>query len=382
MALVKHTIKQADGTNRETTNWYFRFEMNGKIYFGSTKTSNKQMAARIERKKYNDALEQMELGGLPVIATNEALKEYLGTQKANTEYKSVKRYVAKMLGTKGSGKNDDVIINIYGFDPTKPFHALSNADVQKLIIARRAEGNADATIILELVEMSKAIRMVGKLGYQIPTIDFKELKQENKLKPAKKKLRYLTPDEETRLFVELDPAKAKNWQVQEERLEMREFVIVLLDTGARYSEIATLEWAQVDMKEKTIDLWRSKVANESILSMTDRLYETLQRRFEKKRADQTYVFENSNKDGPRNYAPKAFNNACKRAGILNCTLKTCRKTFASWLVQAGVPLMSVSKLLGHASITTTASFYAFLAPNQASKEAAQVLNKIDKDKKS
>ena len=93
------------------------------------------------------------------------------------------------------------------------------------------------------------------------------------------------------------------------------------------------------------------------------------------------MFENSDKDGPRKYAPKAFNNACKRAGVNGVSLKTCRKTNASRLVQAGVPLLDVSKLLGHASVTTTATYYAHLAPSHASKGAVAVLNRIEGERK-
>ena len=55
------------------------------------------------------------------------------------------------------------------------------------------------------------------------------------------------------------------------------------------------------------------------------------------------------------------------------TIHTLRHTFATRLVQNGVSLAKVSKLLGHASITTT-EIYAHLAPNEASEEAMRVLN--------
>ncbi|MCI0559860.1 MAG: site-specific integrase, partial [Nitrososphaera sp.] len=57
------------------------------------------------------------------------------------------------------------------------------------------------------------------------------------------------------------------------------------------------------------------------------------------------------------------------------TIHTFRHTFASRLVQAGVSLAKVSKLLGHSSVTTT-EIYAHLAPNEVSEEAVEVLNRL------
>lgn len=153
-----------------------------------------------------------------------------------------------------------------------------------------------------------------------------------------------------------------------------------LDRGARYSEIANLKFDAIDLATKTINLWRDKVDNESRLYMTDRVYEVLSRRHGGKRASQIYVFENSDKDGPRKYAPKAFMNACERAGIEGITLHSMRRTHASRLVQAGMPIYDVSKLLGHASVTTTANHYAHLAPNQSSRAATDILNRIGESK--
>lgn len=49
----------------------------------------------------------------------------------------------------------------------------------------------------------------------------------------------------------------------------------------------------------------------------------------------------------------------KAAGV---TVHTLRHTFASWLVMAGADLLTVSRLLGHASIKITEQTYAHLSP--------------------
>ncbi len=64
-----------------------------------------------------------------------------------------------------------------------------------------------------------------------------------------------------------------------------------------------------------------------------------------------------------------FKAVLKAAGIGDFKWHDLRRTFASWLVQDGVPLDRVSKLLGHKSLTMTMRC-AHLAPNQLHEDVA------------
>ena len=262
---------------------------------------------------------------------------------------------------------------MFGFDGERLFESLTTTDVQHLVLARRSEGNSNGTILVELSTLSQSIKLNKKLGYSVPNIDFAAIKKDNQIKPAKGKLRYLSKEEETKLLEQLDPNAVMNGigfltdeDIIDARQDVYDFVITLIDTGGRYSEIAELPWDDVNLKNRTINLYRSKVENESTIHMTDRVYETLKRRSEE------------NDSGPRKYAAKAFNNACKRAGIKGITPHKLRHTHASRLVQKGVSLYTVQNLLGHASATTT-QIYAHLVPNQASHDAAKILNSLNKE---
>jgi integrase len=65
----------------------------------------------------------------------------------------------------------------------------------------------------------------------------------------------------------------------------------------------------------------------------------------------------------RNYAQRVFVPALKRAGVRLGTPYDMRHTAASWLVQLGVDLMEVQRLLGHEKYSTTLR-YAHLKPGQ------------------
>ena len=160
--------------------------------------------------------------------------------------------------------------------------------------------------------------------------------------------------------------------IKDDRRDAYDLVVLLLDTGARYTEIAQLKWKDVDLRKNEINLYRAKVKNESVLQMTKRVHQVLTRRSDEKKQKQDFIFE-ANDGSARKYAPKSFNSACRRAGIEGVTLHTLRHTFASRLAQSGMSLHEVQSLLGHASITTT-QIYAHLVPNQASSKAVSMLD--------
>ena len=162
-------------------------------------------------------------------------------------------------------------------------------------------------------------------------------------------------------------------------------VVLLLDTGARYNEIGTLKWSQIDFKTKTINLWRSKVENESVLFMTDRVHQVLQRRLnavvatqnEKCSSASQYVFEDD--DGtPKRYKNSIIRRAFDRAGLHDCSLHTLRHTHASRLVQMGMSIYEVQKVLGHNDIRTTMR-YAHLEQVDVHTRARDLINGLNND---
>ena len=81
---------------------------------------------------------------------------------------------------------------------------------------------------------------------------------------------------------------------------------------------------------------------------------------------------------PKDEAPirQAFHRTLKAAGILRrLRIHDLRHTYASLNLQRGVPLVVVSRQLGHASIAITADVYGHLAPD-AGRQAADAMEAI------
>lgn len=70
---------------------------------------------------------------------------------------------------------------------------------------------------------------------------------------------------------------------------------------------------------------------------------------------------------------KVFHEACEGAGLTDFHFHDLRHTFASWLIMRGVPLATVSNLLGHTSPTMTLR-YAHLSP----KHLTSAVRALDK----
>lgn len=60
---------------------------------------------------------------------------------------------------------------------------------------------------------------------------------------------------------------------------------------------------------------------------------------------------------------QSFNNACRRAGIVDFRFHDLRHAFAGWAVQSGMDLYRLSRLLGHSTLQMSTR-YAHLATEQ------------------
>jgi integrase len=175
-----------------------------------------------------------------------------------------------------------------------------------------------------------------------------------KAKPFKKadeaRIRYLTDAESVRL-VNACPA------------DLRALLRAALLTGARWGELASLRVADVNTSEErpTMYVAESKSGRPRHIPLNAEGRELFADRVTGKVGEDLMFVRADGKAWGHNHHVRALNAACKVAKVRPAVaFHELRHTYASHLAQAGVPLLTISKLLGHADTRITARHYAHL----------------------
>ncbi|HEK2033471.1 tyrosine-type recombinase/integrase [Proteus mirabilis] len=170
--------------------------------------------------------------------------------------------------------------------------------------------------------------------------------------------------------------------IQECPEPLKSVVTFALATGLRRSNIINLEWSQIDMQRKVawINPEDSKSGQAIGVALNDTACQVLKEQIgnhhkwvfvhtePKKRPDGTLTPSVRKMRVDSNTAWRA---ALKRAGIENFRFHDLRHTWASWLIQSGVPLSVLQEMGGWESVDMVRR-YAHLAPNHLTEHAKQI----------
>ena len=184
-----------------------------------------------------------------------------------------------------------------------------------------------------------------------------------------KRVRWLEHDEAKRLIDECpDPLKS--------------VVKFALATGLRRSNIINMEWQQIDMQRRVA--WVNPEDSKSNRAIGVALNDTACKVLRDQIGNHhKWVFVHLKSgyraDGTSTPAVRkmrvddgrAWNAACKRAGIEDFRFHDLRHTWASWLIQSGVPLSVLQEMGGWESIEMVRR-YAHLAPSHLTEHARQI----------
>ncbi|QIF95210.1 tyrosine-type recombinase/integrase [Proteus vulgaris] len=188
-------------------------------------------------------------------------------------------------------------------------------------------------------------------------------------KPLSKRIRWLTKDEASRL-IQCMPESIKP------------IVTFALATGLRRSNIINLEWQQVDMQRRVawVNPEDAKGGKAIGIALNDTACKVLRDQIGK-HSRYVFVHTESKKRPDGTMTPQirkmrvddnsGWRSGLKRAGIENFRFHDLRHTWASWLIQSGVPLTALQEMGGWESIEMVRR-YAHLAPNHLTEHARKI----------
>lgn len=176
--------------------------------------------------------------------------------------------------------------------------------------------------------------------------------------------RYLTVDECKQLQAVVDA-------------DFRHLVRGALLTGCRYGSLISIRASDVDLASRSALVRTTKNGKPQTIRLTDDACLFMKMLIKGKSKQDRIFTKESGAPWRSSDQRRRMAKGCVTAEIdPPMGFHGLRDTFASHLVMAGVPLLTVSKLLGHADTRTTEKYYAHLAPDHLHKAVDDHLPKF------
>jgi len=258
-----------------------------------------------------------------------------------------------------------------------PVEGITKNTINDLIMVLKDKGLAPATIERMRQQVSATFNVaIGKEKCKhnpasVSRVDRSSLMRSNKKSINNARERYLSKEEANLL---LDELKLR-------RFDVYFMALLALTTGARAGEILSIQYKDIDLENKYINLPETKNGSSRKIKITGKVYSILKDiEFE---SPNKYLFTGSTYDHlhaiPNMYSKlvgELFNSELdtKDAKHRVC-FHTLRHTFASWLAITGTPIFTIQKLMGHKDINMTLR-YAKLSPDVGADAVNDLENKF------
>ncbi len=151
----------------------------------------------------------------------------------------------------------------------------------------------------------------------------------------------------------------------------RNLLQVFIYTGARLSEILNLRWADVNLEEKTIQLWTRKRKGGSkqsrVLPLGTTLFQIVNELYVDNKTNSQYVFVNpitcENYKRNQSSIKNMMERLCKKAEVEFFTFHALRHYFSKSLLESrNASISDIQMLLGHQRATTTDIYLRSMSP--------------------
>lgn len=225
-----------------------------------------------------------------------------------------------------------------------------------------------------------------------------KMPKESSLVTKKKEAKWLSSNDVEKLVLEAERVNTREFRIKGKVGERvygvnAYYVILIIYTGLRIGELMALTWNDIDFKNKTLSVNKSRAKGKidgktalyikdpksesgtRIIPLSDRAIYALQKIKEYSSSDTDLIVSNTSSESN---ITRTINRMLFRAGCETekCGLHALRHTFGSLLLEKGVDLKTISYLLGHSDITVTANIYLHITREKAIN-SIEVLNKVN-----
>lgn len=165
---------------------------------------------------------------------------------------------------------------------------------------------------------------------------------------------FLTQEEYTKVYQNCDEL-ARPWMK------------FIANTGLRATEFGGLKWKNCDLKQKTVTIIGKGRKKRTVGLNGTALQVLLDIKHHRQVKPSDYVFLRKNGQPlTRHCLHKHIMKACRDSGLSGGGPHAIRHFFATSLLLRGIPIIKVSALLGHSSVTTTQRHYSHILSSDLS----------------
>ena len=167
-----------------------------------------------------------------------------------------------------------------------------------------------------------------------------------------KRDRFLQPDELVRFFEAV---------IAEPNTIIRDFILLALLTGARRANVSAMHWREINLKEGTWKIKRTKNGDPQTITLCPEAITILEAR--QAETQDGYIFPGTGKTGHIVEPRRGFQRVLEHAGIPHgrnvengMIPHDLRRTLGSWQARTGASLAIIGKSLNHKSPQSTAIY--------------------------
>lgn len=306
----------------KSKNWSIKYHRNGKAFYESSRSPKKSVAEALLRKREGEIAN----GKLPGVVYDRIkyteIRDDLLRDYRNNSLRSIRRVEKSVEHLNGYFENHSV--------PN-----ITTSEVNKYIEQRLNEGAKNATINRELSALKRALNLGAKeTPPKVDRVPYIPMLKENNTRKG---------FFEHADFIALRDASPDY---------LKGFITFGYKSGWRVSEISTLTWKQVDLKNGIVRLETGETKNDEgrTIYLDSELQEVFQTQWNNRKLNKKilpYVFVNIRGDNRIKQFNKAWAKACKDAKIGKRLFHDFRRTAVRNMVRAGIPERVAMMISGH-----------------------------------